>query len=200
MSGITHRLLNEKELFFAMANGDEAAFRQIYHHYNKRLVPYVWKMTRSNEHTEEIIQEIFIKVWLIRDSFRTIAYPTSYLFSLAANKTVDHLRKVASDAALIRKAAYDFPKWTTNTEDTIALNESQAAINLAVSKLPSQRQLIYRLSREEGLSLEEIAERLKLSRSTVKNQLGHALRSIRDFLESKASMFTLLLFLYQNKK
>jgi RNA polymerase sigma-70 factor (ECF subfamily) len=199
MTGITHRLLNEKELFAAFADGDEAAFRQIYHHYNKRLVPYVWKMTRSNEQTEEIIQEIFIKVWLIRDSFRTIAYPTPYLFNLAANKTVDHLRKVAGDAALIRKAAHDFPTWTNNTEDTIAFNESQAAISQAVSELPSQRQLIYRLSREEGLSLEEISERLDLSRSTVKNQLGHALRSVREYLESKASMFAFLLFLYQAK-
>jgi len=200
MTPVTHRLLNEKELFAALADGDEAAFRQIYHHYKKRLFPFVFKMTRSEEITEELVQEIFIQLWLSRASFNTVQYPTSYIFNLAANKTLNHLKKIANNAELIKKAAYYLPEWSTNTEDTIAFNESQAMINSAVSELPSQRQLIYRLSREEGLSLEEIAERLDISRSTVKNQLGHALRSIRDFLERRASMFTLLLFLYSSKK
>lgn len=200
MTPVTHRLLNEKELFAALADGDEAAFRQIYHHYKKRLFPFVFKMTRSEDTTEELVQEIFIQLWLSRASFKTVQYPTSYIFNLAANKTLNHLKKIANNATLIKKAAYYQPEWSTNTEDTIAFNESQAMINSAVSELPSQRQLIYRLSREEGLSLEEIAERLDISRNTVKNQLGHALRSVREFLESRASMFTLLLFLYSSKK
>lgn len=200
MSAITHRLINEKELFAAFADGDEAAFRQIYHHYKRRLSPFVFKMTRSDDFTEELVQEIFIQLWLSRANFKTIQYPTSYIFNLAANKTFNHLKKVANDITLVKKAAYYHPEWSTNTEDTIAFNESQAMINSAVSELPSQRQLIYRMSREDGMSLEEIAEKLDISRSTVKNQLGHALRSIRDFLERKASIFTLLIFLYQSKK
>jgi RNA polymerase sigma-70 factor (family 1) len=200
MTPVTHRLLNEKELFAALADGDEVAFRQIYHHYKKRLFPFVFKMTRSEEITEELVQEVFIQLWLSRASFKTIKYPTSYIFNLAANKTLNQLKKIANNASLVKQAAYHQPEWSTNTEDTIAFNESQAMINSAVSELPSQRQLIYRLSREEGLSLEEIAEQLDISRSTVKNQLGHALRSIRNFLEQRASMFTLLLFLYSNKK
>lgn len=200
MSGITHRLINEKELFAAFADGDEVAFRQIYHHYKRRLFPFVHKMTHSEDNTEELLQEIFIQLWLSRSSFKNVQYPTSYIFNLASNKTLNHLKKIAGHASLVKKAFYEHPEWSTNTEDTIAFNESQAMINSAVSELPSQRQLIYRLSREEGLSLEEIAERLDLSRSTVKNQLGHALRFIREFLERRASIFTLLLFLYSNKK
>lgn len=200
MSGTIHRLINEKELFAALAHGDEAAFRQIYYHYKKRLSPFVFKMTRSEDFTDEIIQEIFIQLWLSRANFNTVQHPTSYLFNLATNKTLNHLKKVANNADLIKKAANYHPKWSNNTEDTIAFNESQAMINSAISDLPSQRQLIYRMSREEGLTLEEIAERLDLSRSTVKNQLGFALRVIRDFLERRTSMFTLLLFLYTNKK
>ncbi|EHQ24609.1 RNA polymerase sigma factor [Mucilaginibacter paludis] len=200
MAAVTHRLINEKELFAAFADGDEVAFRQIYHHYKKRIFPFVLKMTRSGDSTEEIVQEVFIQLWLSRVSFQNVQYPTSYIFNLASNKTLNYLKKVANDANLVKKAAYDRAEWSTNTEDTIAFNESLAMINSAVSELPSQRQLIYRLSREEGLSLEEIADRLDISRSTVKNQLGHALRSIRDFLERRASMFTLLLFLLNNKK
>lgn len=196
MTPVSHRLLNEKELFAAFAEGDGAAFRQIYHHYKKRLFPFVLKMTRSAEITEELVQEIFIQLWLSRASFKTVRYPTAYVFNLAANKTLNQLKKIANNASLIQKAALYQPEWSTNTEDTIAFNESQAMINAAVSELPSQRQLIYRLSREEGLSLEEIAGRLNISRSTVKNQLGHALRFIRESLENKASLFTLLLFLY----
>jgi RNA polymerase sigma-70 factor (family 1) len=200
MTPVTHRLINEKELFAAFANGDEAAFRQIYHHYNKRLVPFVWKMTRSDEITKEVIQEIFIKLWLNQADFKTIQHPTAYIFRLATNKAMDGVRKIAQDTELVKKLIVLHPDWTNNTEDTIAFNESLAEINSAVELLPSQRQLIYRMSREEGLSLEEIAERLDISRSTVKNQLGHALRFIREFLERRASMFTLLLFLYSNKK
>ncbi len=200
MPPITHRLLNEKELFAALADGDEAAFRQIYHHYKKRLIPFVFKMTRSEDTTEELVQEIFIQLWLSHASFKTVQYPTSYIFNLAANKTLNHLKKMANNASLVKQAAYYQSEWSTNTEDTIAFNESQAMINIAVDALPSQRQLIYRLSREDGVSLEEIAQRLDISRSTVKNQLGHALRTVREFLESKTSMFTLLLFLYSSKK
>jgi RNA polymerase sigma-70 factor (ECF subfamily) len=200
MTGITHRLINEKELFAAFANGDEAAFRQIYHHYNKRLAPFVWKMTRSEDITKEVIQEIFIKLWLNREAFHTIQHPTAYIFRLATNKAMDGVRKIAQDNALVQKLIVMHPDWTNNTEDTVIFNESLAEINSAVEQLPSQRQLIYRMSREEGMSLDEIAEQLDLSRSTVKNQLGHALRFIREFLERRASMFTLLLFLYSNKK
>jgi len=194
MANPIHKLINETELFAQLAEGNERAFETIYHHYNKRLAPFVDKMVRSPELAEEIVQDIFVHLWINRQLLAHVSHPTAYLFNIATNKTLDYLKKIANNAKLMDRIAQRSTEYGNETEERIIFRESAAIIELAVSALPEQRKLIYHLSRNEGLTHEQIAERLHISKHTVKNQMVHALRSIRVFAEKRASILSLTVF------
>ena len=200
MANTIHKLINETELFAALAKGDERAFETIYHHYNKRLAPFVDKMVRSPELAEEIVQDIFVQLWLNRHLLQNVNHPTSYLFNIATNKTLDYLKKIANNAKLMERIAIRSTEYGNETEERIIFRESAAIIQMAVSALPEQRKMIYHLSRNEGLTHEQIAERLNISRHTVKNQLVHALKYIRNFAEKRASVFSIAAFVILTSK
>jgi len=183
------KLIDEKAIFAALAKGDESAFETIYHSYNKRLAPFIEKMVHSADLTEEIIQEIFVQLWINRHLLAEVTYPAAYLFNIATNRTLDYLKKMANNARLMDRIAYGSTELVNDTEEQVALRESAAIIKLAVEALPAQRKLIFNLSRNEGLTHEQIAERLGISRNTVKNQLVTALRFIRRFTEKRGETF-----------
>ena len=199
MAARVHKLINEKAIFAGLAEGDEAAFETIYHHYNKRLAPFIEKMVRSADLTEEIIQEIFVQLWINRHLLADVAHPTAYLFNIATNRTLDHLKKIANNAKLMDRIAYGSTELVNDTEEQVVLRESTAIIKLAIEALPAQRKLIFNLSRNEGLTHEQIAERLGISRHTVKNQLVTALKSIRLFTEKRGKMFVAAALLFTFK-
>lgn len=200
MAAPIHKLINENELFAALAEGDERAFETIYHHYNKRLAPFVDKMVRSPELAEEIIQDIFVQLWMNRGILAGVQHPTSYLFNIATNRTLDYLKKIANNARLMDRIAYRSTEFSNETEERLIFKESAQIIEMAVSALPEQRKLIYHLSRNEGLTHEQIAERLNISRNTVKNQMVHALKAIRTFAEKRASVFSIAVFVLLTNK
>ena len=109
MAGPIHKLINETELFAQLAAGDERAFETIYHHYNKRLAPFVEKMVRSPELAEEIVQDIFVQLWVNRHLLHNISHPTSYLFNIATNKTLDYIKKI--EAGFIWPLTARTPRW-----------------------------------------------------------------------------------------
>jgi len=189
MAARVRKLINEKAIFAALAEGDESAFETIYHCYNKRLAPFIEKMVHSADLTEEIIQEIFVQLWINRHLLADVAHPTAYLFNIATNRTLDYLKKIANNAKLMDRIAYGSTELVNDTEEQVVLRESTAIIKLAVDALPTQRKLIFNLSRVEGLTHEQIAERLGISRNTVKNQLVTALKFIRLFSEKRGKTF-----------
>lgn len=200
MAGTIHKLINESELFAELANGSERAFETIYHHYIKRLGPFVDKMVRSPELAEEIVQDIFVHLWVNRGLLAEVKYPTSYLFNIATNKTLNYLKKIANNEKLMDQIASRSTELSNETEERIILRESAEIIEMAIAALPEQRKLIYHLSRNEGLTHEQIAERLNISKNTVKNQLVTALKSIRTFTEQRASVFSIAAFVVLTNK
>ena len=201
MGKIIHKLINEAELFASLADGDEKAFEDIYRHYTKRLFPYVQKLVKAPELAEELIQDIFVQLWINRHVFSNVQHPTSYLFSIANRQALKYLKKVASDARIL-KSITDYAEPSRNeTEERIILRESVEAIDLAVAELPEQRRLIWQLSRDEGLSHEQIAERLSISKNTVKNQMVHALKHVRNFLDKRKGLLTgsIIILLYNSR-
>jgi RNA polymerase sigma-70 factor (ECF subfamily) len=183
MNGSEHILPNEEELFLNLSTGDVNAFTEIFNFYEPRLYPFVLKMTKSETIAEEVVQEVFIKLWTNRESATLIEDPKRYIFRMASNQTISHLRSKARQSRLTKAIALTNDDESRVTEETLELKEVQALVNEAVEKLPTQRKLIYKLSRQQGLKNDEIAEQLGLSISTVKNQLTEALRTIKDHLK-----------------
>ena len=178
-------LPNEKELFVRTAKGDVAAFTEIFYHYTARIYPFIQKMTRSREVTEEIVQDVFISIWNQKEKLTEIDHYAAFIFTIATRKTINYQKSLAREKLRMKQHALHAVDYTNITTEQLDLHESQQLIAQLVEKLPSQRKLIYRLSREQGLNHDEIARQLQISPNTVKNQLVHALRFIRDNLRNQ---------------
>jgi RNA polymerase sigma-70 factor (family 1) len=172
-------LHKEKELFTRIAAGDEAAFGELFHAYNRSLLPFIIKLTGSSETAKEVVQDIFLSLWQQREKLRGVENPRGWIIRIASNMSVNYLRKQALNGKLLNKLKTSLPVQPT-AENEITAKELAALVQQVVGNLPPGQRKIYELSREQGMSIPEIAESLHVSPSTVKNQLVSALRSIRE--------------------
>ena len=174
----------EKELFISIAEGNEAAFRELFHLYMPQLYPMILKVTKVENAAEDILQETFLKLWISRDKLAEIENPRAWILRIAYFQAFTFLRKKAIHQKAVDrlsdKAQLDLLR--SDTEETIAFSSLQTLVRQAVASLPGQRKKIYQISREEGLKIPEIAEQLNLSEQTVKNTLSRSLKLIREYV------------------
>jgi RNA polymerase sigma-70 factor (family 1) len=173
----------DKSLFNQISAGDEKAFRAIFDLYKVDLYRIVFKLTRSQIIAEEVIQEVFISLWISRQHLNKVEDPGSYIYRVLLNKIGKYLKKEANQEHLIKVAYRDAQHSTNATEELVDAHETQQLIEQALVKLPSHQKMVYRLSRQEGLSNYEIASQLHVSRNTVKTQLSKAIWFIRSYLK-----------------
>jgi RNA polymerase sigma-70 factor (ECF subfamily) len=188
---------DEKALLVKIASGDERAFRKLFDLYKERFYSVVLKMTHSDEVAEDIVQDVFMNIWSKRESLVNIDNPSSYFFTAVYRKVYHHYRKVALEKRLLQ-AAPSIKEWVNTTDEMVMAHESSELICQAISKLPPQQQLVFKLSKQEGLSREDVASQLHISPNTVKNHLSNAIKFIRAFLGN--STFTFMAILWFLKK
>lgn len=176
---------NEADLLALVAKGSERAFAELFDAYYKQLGEYVYKLTESMEVTEEIVQDVFIKIWLKREVLTDLNNFSNYLFILSKNQTLNHLRKKANDKVRQLEWLKQFEEEADLSDDAIVIEEYRSLLDDAIEKLPPQQKKVYKLSREERLKHEEIAKLLNLSPETVKKHMKLALRFIKNELSSQ---------------
>lgn len=183
---------SENELLLRIAKGDEKAFRVFFDHYKERFYAVALKMSRSDDVAQEMVQEIFLKVWQNRTALTDITKPDNYFFTVLYRQVYRYYKKLALERRLLKLIA-DSPAFQNITDETVLAQESERLINEAIARLPKQQQLVFRLSKQEGLSREQIAEKLQISPNTVRNHLAEAMQSIRSYLNHAALIYMLLL-------
>jgi RNA polymerase sigma-70 factor (ECF subfamily) len=186
---------DEKNLLCRIAAGDEEAFRQLFHHYNKQLRPFVWKLTRSAQAADEVLQEVFLKIWLHREKLAGLDNPRAYVLRIVSNESMNYLRALVKDSRLTYEIGHGPVAESPSPEESVLYRETERMINEAVEQLPRSCQQIYRMSREESMRIPEIASELNLSNNTVKNQLVKALRLIRLRVAHLLPVWLVCLFL-----
>lgn len=196
-------MLNEKELLLSIAEGDEQSFSELFKAYTPILRAYIWKMTRSELDTEEVVQETFIRIWLYRDKLPAVENPAAWIYSVAARVCYNYLRSTLNHQKKVNQLAligdYRHSDLNTPLEQT-QMEAFQKDVQRAIQQLPEQRKRVYRLSREEGLKPAAISELLTVPVGTVKNQLSAALKEIREFLVAEGhQLSTVLYFLLLNR-
>lgn len=187
----------EKRLLKQISKGDEKAFRAFYDAYFNHLSAFIYKLCKSTEATEEIIQDVFVKLWVRRHSLSQMDSPEAYIFSMARNKTIDYLRRLVRDTHFMELLTGQLLTDSNDTEEQLNAKDLRELIEEALSGLSEQKKRIFQLSKEEGLSHDQIAEVMHLSKSTVKNHLSETLRHIRGHLRqhpnSEATLVILVL-------
>ena len=182
----------ENELFVHIAEGDEAAFTLCYAEYGRMLMPFLTRLVGTRDSAEEIIQEVFLKVWLHRDRLAAVENPKSWLFRVAANTGRNWLKKKMMIEQHLQAQQQEASR--DLEAERLDLRSVADLVQATIQSFPPQRKLIYQLSREEGLKPAEIADRLQLSVSTVKNTLLSALKTIREKIEAAGLLGTILFF------
>ncbi|MFD1630480.1 RNA polymerase sigma factor [Pseudopedobacter beijingensis] len=176
-------------------DGDEKAFRVFYDQYHRKVYRFAYSFLKEKEQSQEVLQETFINLWVNREKIDINKPIEPYLFVICKRLVLDAFRKATSTDALREGLMRKISGVDNGTEEKIIYTDIMHYAETAISKLPKQQQLVFRLSRFEGLSFDEIAERLSLSRNTVKNHLVVALKTLRTQLENQQVLYVFILFL-----
>jgi RNA polymerase sigma-70 factor (family 1) len=173
---------DEKNLLAMIATGNRQAFSMLYTIYLNALYHYIFLFTKSKEESEEILQEIFIKIWENREKLSEIDSFKNYLFRFAKNKLLDRIRHSQIRQRVLSEIKRTKNISETSTNDQCAYREYYKIVQRAIEKLPPKRKLIFRLNIENGLSQDEIARKLNISKSVVQKQIYSASHFVREYL------------------
>ncbi|HEX6430671.1 MAG TPA: RNA polymerase sigma-70 factor [Niastella sp.] len=175
---------HERELLQRVAGGDQDAFAHIFEMYRQRLYTYLAGITKSPEVAEDILVDVFMKLWIGREMLVRVENLEGFLHKVAYNKAMDFFKTTARHARLQQVYAQRISDQVERSlDDWLIDEECRRILHDAINQLPPQRKLIYTLSREQGLTHEEIARALHLSRNTVKSTIMAATRSISEYLQ-----------------
>ncbi len=174
---------SEAEWIHALRDGDVKAYSELFDRYGKRLYFFSKGYLKSEEDAEEIVQEVFIKIWNNRKELSVEKSFESYLFTIAKNGILNTIRKSKSEQAYLNYAKIH-PEKNVLLDEELNFIELDAAYKKIVENLSPRRKEIYLLSREQHLSNNEIAEKMNISVKTVENQMTSALSEIRKNLRS----------------
>ncbi|BAV07872.1 RNA polymerase sigma-70 factor, ECF subfamily [Filimonas lacunae] len=186
-------LYEQKQLFTRLASGDETAFRMLFDSYKSRFYAVALKMTRSEYVAEEIVQEVFVTLWVKRDQLPAIEKPATYLFTIVYNSVYAHFKKLAQEKKIEQALTEQATDLESPLEVLLQNKENEHLLLRAIEQLPPQQKLVYKLIRQEKLSREEVAARLQISPNTVKNHLQEAVKFLRSYLERAMPLLIFLL-------
>ncbi len=177
------------ELFSRIAAGDEKAFAVLFHRYKQKIYALAYHLTESTVYAEEIVQDVFVKIWRNQSRILEIENFESYLFITARNHIYAYLKAIARHE--VTETDINIILDNKTPETNYLAKEYAHLITQAVLQLPAQQAEVYCLSKEEGNTREQIAARLGISGETVKVHLSRAMKTIRSYLLKHLTIFLL---------
>ncbi|WP_349316620.1 RNA polymerase sigma-70 factor [Chitinophaga sp. MM2321] len=190
------QLNNEQLNLQAVAAGSEKAFKALFDQYRGRLFYYVSRFIKSEQVAEELVLDVFMKIWTGRELILQINNFDAFLFRIAHNKSIDFLRSAARDQRFHELLWEEIQVAATDQPDTMIMaREYEEKVRKAISLLSPQCKKVYSLSREQELTHDQIARQLNISRATVNNHIVLAQRFIRNHLAKEIDLAVLFLLL-----
>ncbi|MEO7212920.1 RNA polymerase sigma-70 factor [Mucilaginibacter sp.] len=186
---------DERALILRIIEGDRSAFSALYSRYLPMLYRYVYLFTKSKETSEDIVHNVFIKIWEHRASLNSINCFKAYLYHCAKNLLLDEIRRNQTRERVLLLITDTDEKTGEELEANIIYGEYYQIAQDAINLLPERRKLIVEMRTKEDLSLDEIAQKLHISKFVVKKQLYSGLHFIKAHLQKHAE-FTLFLALF----
>jgi RNA polymerase sigma-70 factor (family 1) len=171
-----------------LSKGDRKSFELLFLHYQPQLVHFICGFIKDSELARDMSQDVFLSIWNNREKLSEIKSFKAYLFKMGKNAVCnfyDH--SIVNDKFEAEQLAH--PRDTENIEEALFARELESLIEIAVCQMPTQRKLIYTMSRIEGVNNSEIAERLHLNKRTVENHLTAALSDVRKMVKQWPALF-----------
>jgi RNA polymerase sigma-70 factor (ECF subfamily) len=169
-----------KELQLRVAQGDESAFTQLYLHFGKKLILFGVSLVRSKEIAEELVEDVFVKLWANRATITGIENLTVYLYIAVKNKALNKLSQKANE---LIAAPFDYldttvDEFAADPYDLMITSEMMIRMHQVIETLPPRCKMIFKLIREDSLKYKEVAEILNISVNTIDVQMAIAVKKI----------------------
>lgn len=175
--------VNSQSFKRLLSSGNEAAFKQFFETFDHKVFNYIDKIVKSKEVSEELTIDVFMKIWNTKEMLSEVQNLDAFIYRIAVNKALDFLRIAAKEKQNRTRLATQIDNVTAESADQPYLNrEFEKELQLSIGQLPPQQKLIFSLSRENGLSHQQIAEQLRISKNTVKNHMVSAIRHLKSGL------------------
>ncbi|MGE5520677.1 MAG: RNA polymerase sigma factor [Candidatus Dadabacteria bacterium] len=185
-----------KQLLLLISQDDPEAFESLFEKYKSRVYSLCLKMVRVSSVAEELVQDVFLNLWLHRSQLVNVENADAYIFTTTYNIISNHLKKVARHQQLLKDLVRSY-KGISGTEQYVDYQQSLKASQRVIGELPEQRRRIFLLNKEEGLSYNQIAAHLQISPHTVRNQLAEAKKQIYQLLLERGFLCTPFLLVWK---
>ena len=166
----------------ALQNGDHKAFEEIFLIYFDKVKCFLSGFLKSESEAEELAQDIFVKLWINRQSLNPQKPFNTYIFTIARNTALNYLKHKLVEEKFKSSYSSDDYELTSSSDEILFAKEINLLVEMALSKMSFQRRRIYQMSRNEGCSNEEIALQLGISKRTVENQLSLTIKELKDII------------------
>ena len=195
---ITPGTYYEQSVILRLQKGDSDAFQELYNQYHQPLYHYVLRFVKSPALAEDVLQDVFLKIWEIRSRIDPELSFKAYLYRISRNSVFKLLKKIAVDENLRVQVLKQFSQSVADADLKVLWQQYEELLHAAINRLPPQRQKVFRLCREEGKTYEQVADELGISRNTVKEHMVLAMKLIREHIDQYGDTpthFILLLLL-----
>lgn len=166
----------DNELIALIKQGDEDALEALFERYFNRLCRFAFQFLKSTDLCEEVVSDIFLNVWLKRESINITSSVPSYLYISVRNQSLTYLKKNKQNFEELGSAEIEEKISNETPSNLFDYEELVTEVESVLQKLPPKRQLIFRMNRFDGLKYKEIAEILNISVNTVQNQMVEAVK------------------------
>ncbi|SFE06139.1 RNA polymerase sigma-70 factor, ECF subfamily [Chitinophaga sp. CF118] len=185
-------------LLAKVAAGDEGAFRELFDRHRNKLYAYMLRLSNERVVAEDIVQEVFLKIWIGREQLAGIRNFDAYLFTIARNHAFNLSKQIIYRKALLCEITSGQPQSDISTENDVDYKNLQSLLARELSKLPPQQRKIFTLSRFEGLSNEDIAREQSIAVGTVKKHLSLATQTLKAALKDNMQTMVILGIMVRN--
>ncbi len=184
---------NELALLQRVAAGDAEAFEALYRHYSATVYTTVITYVRNAPEAEEIVQQLFVKLWMRRAALGRVENFRDYLFATVRNSVFNYFNQLSRQTRLINRIRTQTPEHTAEEADhRCRQNQYDQLLEKAVRQLPDRQKQVYLLASGEALGYDDIAQRMQISRLTAKKHMELARKAVREYISRYLAAFVLL--------
>lgn len=188
-------MIMEKELILAVKSGSEPAYKQLYELWVSRLHKFAFQYLKSEDATDDVVQETFLRIWTNREHLKPEKSFKSYLFTIAYHLLIKELRRQIHNPSMEEYVEYQnkLASSTNEIPDELDYDRFVEALERAKQHLSPRQREIFELNKEYGMSISEISGELSVTEQVVRNQLSTALKTLRTELRQYYPLFLLFL-------
>ncbi|MCX6238187.1 MAG: RNA polymerase sigma-70 factor [Bacteroidia bacterium] len=187
---------NTEEIIRRLKKDDKSAVDELFGYYYPRLYHFSRSILKIENEIDDILQEVFVKIWLNRNKIGNADTFNAWIFTITKNEVLNLIRaklrdQTFKDELFLRSVAEEY-----QTQNPVEFDEIKAGIDQIVTSLPEKRQQVFTLSRNEGLSNKEIALQLKKKKKTIEDHITHSIKHIKNSMKDMGIISLLCFYLF----